>query len=144
MKQLAAMMMFAAWLLYGAMPAMAMPSMPHAMSGPAMTADAAVAGSGQDHSGHDAMAHQSAQDMASPGSSPMHGDIGQTGAQPCPHSGPEGGKICVAPFCSACLVVLPDIAFAATGRFVHRYPAPEAGPSLVVSGQAPLTPPPRA
>jgi hypothetical protein len=144
MKQFAAMMMFAAWLLYGAMPAMAMPSMPHALSDPAMMAVAG--GSVQpDHSGHGGMSHDPVQNnpgqnMASAGASALHDDM----SEPCPHSGPGGAKICVAPFCSACLVVLPDIAFADPGRFVHRYPAPEAGPSLIASGRAPLTPPPRA
>lgn len=131
MKQFAAIMMFAAWLLYGAMPAMAMPSMQHEMPG-----ETAISGSGmmvQDHAQH-------GEKTAETGSSHIHGDT----QQPCPHSGTAENKICVAPFCSACLVVLPDVAFADTGRFIHRYPAPKTGPALIVSGPAPLTPPPRA
>ena len=127
MKQFAAMMMFAAWLLYGAMPVVAMPSMPHEMAGQTAT-------SGSYMGMHDHGQH--GEDAAKTASS--HGD--GHGPQPCPH----GSKICVAPFCSACLVVLPDVDFADIGRFIHRYPAPETGPSLVISGPAPLTPPPRA
>ncbi len=127
MKQLAAIMMFAAWLLYGAMPVMAMPSMPHDMSG-----QAEASGSGMTMHDHS----QKAKDTAKAGSNHSHDDAEQN----CAH----GNKICVAPFCSACLVVLPDIDFADIGRFIHRYPAPETGPSLVVAGPAPLTPPPRA
>lgn len=127
MKQLAAMMMFAAWLLYGAMPVVAMPSMPHEMVGQTAT-------SGSDIMANDHVQH--GEDTTKATSS--HGD--GHGPQPCPH----GSKICVAPFCSACLVVLPDVDFADIGRFIHRYPTPETGPSLVVSGPAPLTPPPRA
>ncbi len=131
MKQFAAIMMFAAWLLYGAMPAVAMPSMQHEM--PGQTAISASAMLEQDHAQH-------GEKTAEAGSRQTHGDT----QQPCPHSGTGENKICVAPFCSACLVVLPHIAFADTGRFIHRYPAPETGPSLIVSGTAPLTPPPRA
>ncbi|MBW9091799.1 hypothetical protein JNB91_28875 [Rhizobium wenxiniae] len=127
MKQFAAMMMFAAWLLYGAMPAVAMPSIPHEMPG-----QTAMSGSGMAMHDHAQHAGGTAKTACSQGDG--HGQ------QPCPH----GSKICVAPFCSACLVVLPDVDFADIGRFIHRYPAPETGPSFVVSGPAPLTPPPRA
>lgn len=127
MKQIAAILMFAAWLLYGAMPAMAMPSMPHPMSGEMDMSTSMTAM--QDHAQH-------TDKMANAASSHVHGDVDQR----CPH----GGKACVAPFCSACLVVLPEMAFADNGRFIHRYPAPERGLSLVTSGMAPLTPPPRA
>lgn len=131
MKQLAAMMMFAAWLLYGAMPVVAMPSMPHEMVGQTATSDSYMGM--HDHGQH-------GEDAAKTASSHVDGHA----PQPCPHSGPGGNKICVAPFCSTCLVVLPDVDFADIGRFIHRYPAPETGLSLVVSGPAPLTPPPRA
>ena len=125
MKQLAAMMMFAAWLLYGAMPAMA--TMPMGGQPDHMMSDHAMSGHGDAMNGATQAAH-------------MHGDT----QQPCPHAGESGNEICVAPFCSACLVVPPHIIFSDSGRFRHHYPAPETGPSLIVSGTAPLTPPPRA
>ncbi|MBB4348558.1 MULTISPECIES: hypothetical protein [Rhizobiaceae] len=132
MRQLATIMMFAAWLLYGAMPAMAvMPMAGAAMAGAAINAGPATSQHAMPvHSGHGDIAQ----------SDPMHGEI----QQPCPHKSEDGKKICVAPFCSACLVMPPHITFADSGRFIHRYPAPETGLSLIVSGPAPLTPPPRA
>lgn len=126
MKKLAAIMMFAAWLLYGAMPAMAVMPM----------AGATDAGTSMQQ--HTISVHSEHGDGAQ--SDAMHGQI----QQPCPHKSEDGKKICVAPFCSACLVMPPHITFADSGRFIHRYPAPETGLSLIVSGSAPLTPPPRA
>ncbi len=128
MKQLAAIMMFAAWLLYGAMPAVAVVPVGgqpgHVMSERPMI----------EHSGHGAAVSEA-----------VHSDHADSDTQqPCPHAGKGGNTICVAPFCSACLVVLPHITFADSGRFIHRYPAPETGPSLTISGTEPLTPPPRA
>jgi hypothetical protein len=131
MRQLAAIMMFAAWLLYGAMPAMAV--MP--MAGSAMTGMPMDAGTSMPQ--HAVSAHSGHGDVAQ--SDPMHGEM----QQPCPHRSEGDNKICVAPFCSACLVIPPHITFADSGRFIHRYPAPETGPSLIVYGAAPLTPPPR-
>jgi len=126
MKKLAAIMMFAAWLLYGAMPAMAVMPMAGATdAGTSMPQHTISA-----HSGHGDVAQSDA----------IHGEM----QQPCPHKSEDGKKICVAPFCSACLVMPPHITFADSGRFIHRYPAPETGLSLIVSGPAPLTPPPRA
>lgn len=134
MKQLAAIMMFAACLIYGAMPAMAVMPMGgqpgHAMPERPVVEHSAMAG----HSGHGKAASEAVQ--------PDHAHGGTQ--QPCPHAGKGGNTICVAPFCSACLVVLPHITFVDPGRFIHRYPAPETGPSLTVSGTEPLTPPPRA
>ncbi|MBB6162642.1 hypothetical protein HNQ72_002460 [Rhizobium wenxiniae] len=132
MRQLAAIMMFAAWLLYGAMPAMAV--MP--MAGAVVAGSAMDAGTSMPQ--HARSAHSGHGDVAQSG--PVHGEM----QQPCPHKSEGGNKICVAPFCSACLVMPPHITFADGGRFVHRYPAPETGLSLIVSGPAPLTPPPRA
>jgi len=131
MRQLATIMMFAAWLLYGAMPAMAVMSMAGAaMAGAAINVGPAMSQHAMPvHSGHG--------DVAQSGS--MHGEM----QQPCPHKSEGGNKICVAPFCSACLVMPPHITFADNDRFLHRYPAPETGLSLTVSGSAPLTPPPR-
>jgi hypothetical protein len=126
MTRLAAIMMFAAWLLYGAMPVMAMPT-PSTAQQP--TAEMAM----QDHAQH--------HDMATAGStapSPhAHGDA----QSQCPHG---SGKGCMAPFCAACLVLLPQIAFADPSRFVHPHPAPEPVAPLVISASRPPTPPPRA
>ncbi|MEV4608185.1 hypothetical protein MRBLMR1_003221 [Neorhizobium sp. LMR1-1-1.1] len=126
MRQLAAIMMFAAWLLYGAMPAMAVMPMAGATDARTSMPQHTISA----HSGHGNVARSDA----------MHGEI----QQPCPHKSEDGKKICVAPFCSACLMMPPHITFADSGRFIHRYPAPETGLSLTVSGPAPLTPPPRA
>jgi hypothetical protein len=125
MKRLAAMMMFAAWLLYGAMPAMAMPVMTSAPQ------DAM-----QDHSQHHDM-QKMADKSGATQTAPQHGDA----EKPCPHG---SGKGCVAPFCAACLVLLPDITFADPGRFVHPTPDPQDAPSLVISAARPPIPPPRA
>ncbi|WP_162939446.1 hypothetical protein [Neorhizobium sp. NCHU2750] len=141
MKQLAAMMMFAAWLLYGAMPAIGMPSMSGPM-GSGMTSDMTTDMPGQMMAmsdGHHDMAKSQAGRMVE-----RHAGVMQAASGlPCPHFGSGGGKICIAPFCSACLVTPAEITFADTGRLIHRYPAPERGPSLIVSGLQPLVPPPR-
>lgn len=125
MKRLAAMMMFAAWLLYGAMPAVAMPVMAPAPQ-KAM----------QDHSQHHGM-QKAADKSGGVQTTHQHGDA----EKPCPHG---SGKGCAAPFCAACLVLLPDIAFADPGRFVHPTPDPQDAPSLVISAARPPIPPPRA
>ncbi|TNM65994.1 hypothetical protein [Aliirhizobium smilacinae] len=130
MKQFAAMMMFAAWLLYGAMPAMAtMPINGKSMDAGTVMADHVMPG----HSGHGDVAVKK-----------VHSGQPDNIQQPCPHEGESGKTTCVAPFCSACLVIPPHIVFTETGRFVHPHRAPDAGPSIIVSGPAPLTPPPRA
>ena len=139
MKQFAAMMMFLSWLLYGAMPAMA--DMP--MAGPATNTNIGAVMADHDMPGHVMSGHASPEHSGHGNiaqSNPMHGEK----QQPCPHKSDGAGKICVAPFCSACLVMPPHIVFSDSGRFVHGYPRPETGPSLVVSGPAPLIPPPRA
>ncbi len=129
MNRLAAVMMFAAWLLYGAMPAMAVPAI--------FPASPAAAGSAvEDHSGHHGMGEKTR-----PTQSSHAGHANGEARNPCPHGSGEG---CMAPFCAACLVLLPDITFADKGRFVHPHPKPEAAPPLVVTAFAPPTPPPRA
>lgn len=127
MKRLAAIMMFASWLLYGAMPAMAMPAHSSAPQPAAATAT-------QDHARHHGMTSE-----ATPAEATGHQH--DNAQNPCPHG---NGKTCMAPFCAACLVLLPEITFADTGRFVHLNPEPEAGPALVAPASAPPTPPPRA
>ncbi len=122
MSRLAALLMFVAWLLYGAMPALTMPSMP--------IEPAAVI---QDHSGghdHGKMAG------AAKAMEHSHGN----NQQPCPH----GGKTCVTPFCAACLTLLPEIAAGDDSPLIRSHPAPGIELALVFPAPAPLTPPPRA
>jgi hypothetical protein len=139
MKRLAAMMMFAAWLLYGAMPAMAMPGMGDMAGMPiapqAMTEAVHDHGQHHDTKGKAETAH--ADQAPADHASHAHNEM----SKPCPHG---SGKGCVAPFCAACLVLLPDIAFADPGRFVHPTPDPQDAPSLVISAARPPIPPPRA
>lgn len=121
MSRSAAILMFFAWLLYGAMPAVGMPYMQAA-------SPAAV----QDHSQHHD--HGKATETAKAGHS--HG----SSQQPCPH----GGKTCVTPLCAACLTLLPEMAIGDDGRFAHAYPSPAIEQALASPAAAPLTPPPRA
>lgn len=123
MSRLAALLMFVAWLLYGAMPAVGMPSLPAATQ---------IITAMQDHSGHqghEAMAGATEAQQ-------QHGD----GQQPCPH----GGKTCVTPFCAACLTLLPEFSPGREQRVAHSYPTPATMREIVSPGPAPLTPPPRA
>jgi hypothetical protein len=132
MKHLAAMMMFAAWLLYGAMPAMAVPGMVAMPTAAAMSVETSPG----DHAQHHDMKAGDGQ------AKDVHaGHAHEDMSKPCPHGSGNG---CVAPFCAACLVLLPDMAFAEADRFVHPTPEPEAGPALVVPASRPPTPPPRA
>ena len=119
MSRLATLLMFCAWLLYGAMPAVGMP----AMADPAMEQAMPMM---QDHSQH------RGQD---PG---RMAEMSKT-QQPCAH----GGTLCTTPFCAACLTLLPELSFGQTGRFVHAYPAPALMQALASPAPAPLTPPPR-
>ncbi len=123
MSRLAAVLMFFAWLLYSAMPAVGMPYVP-------MPAE------------HNA---QAAQDR------PQHHDHGKmpettkaahshgSSQQPCPH----GGKTCVTPFCAACLTLLPEFAIRQNGRVAYAYPLPTVEQALTSPATAPLTPSPR-
>jgi hypothetical protein len=136
MKRLAAMMMFTAWLLYGAMPAMAMPGMTTVPAPPQPAAETT-----QDHGRHHDMKGGAEQAHASHAQAAHASQVHNNTSKPCPHG---SGKGCVAPFCAACLVLLPDIAFADPGRFVHPTPDPQDAPSLVISTARPPIPPPRA
>ncbi|CDZ44759.1 Hypothetical protein NGAL_HAMBI2427_08340 [Neorhizobium galegae bv. orientalis] len=120
MSRLAAILMFFAWLLYGAMPAVGMPYVP-AANPPVM----------QDHSQH--RDHGKATETEKTGHS--HG----SSQPPCPH----GGKTCVTPFCAACLTLPPELAIGDDGRFAHAYPSPAIEQALASPATAPLTPPPR-
>jgi hypothetical protein len=125
MKRLAAMMMFAAWLLYGAMPVVAV-----------LVTAPAPQDAMQDHSQHHDMQVKTDKSEAVQ-TAHQHGD----GEKSCPHG---SGKGCAAPFCAACLVLLPDIAFADTVRSVPSTPEAEDAPALVISAARPPIPPPRA
>jgi hypothetical protein len=113
MSRVAAIMMFFAWILYGAMPAIGMPSMP-------------------DHSGH--QGHEMS--VKTSAAERSHGQ----NQPPCPH----GGKICVTPFCAACLTLLPEIAAVDDSPLFYAYPAPASERDHISTKTAPLTPPPRA
>ncbi|WP_145635810.1 hypothetical protein [Neorhizobium alkalisoli] len=122
MSRAAAIMMFLAWLLYGAMPAVGMPMMQPVEE----TAQVSMPA----HAHHEmGKLTQTAEKTHSHGKS----------QQNCPH----GGKICVTPFCAACLTLLPDITFASQ-RLAQPYPIPAPARSLLSAVPAPLTPPPRA
>jgi len=124
MSRLAALLMFCAWLLYGAMPAVGMPYMPlpAVQSVPAMKDDA-------QHHEHGKMVETAKATHSHARSQ-----------QPCPH----GGKVCVTPFCAACLTLLPELAIGNDSPFLYDYPAPAVERALVSPATAPLTPPPRA
>lgn len=136
MNRLAAMMMFAAWLLYGAMPAMAMPGM-----ATMKVASQPIAETTHDHGQHHDLGSGAGQPDADQTQADHISHAHNDTSKPCPHG---SGKGCVAPFCAACLVLLPDIAFADTGRFVHPTPEPQDAPSLVIAAIRPPIPPPRA
>jgi len=121
MSRLVALLMFVAWLLYGAMPAVGMPSMPMAPA-PVM----------QDHSG----GHDRSKMLEAAKAEHSH----DSNQQPCPH----GGKTCVTPFCAACLTLLPEIAARDNSPYIHSHPTPGTQLALVYPAPAPLTPPPRA
>ncbi|WJR67997.1 hypothetical protein QTA58_04350 [Neorhizobium sp. CSC1952] len=124
MSRLAALLMFFAWLLYGAMPVVAMPPVP----GTVVERTEAVT---RHHGEHD---HGKTIETAK--AAHAHGDM----QKPCPH----GGKGCVAPFCAACLTLPPEIAAGDGSPFDYAYPAPAVERALLPSAPAPLTPPPRA
>ncbi|MGK6313999.1 hypothetical protein [Neorhizobium sp. DT-125] len=127
MSRFAALLMVFAWLLYGAMPVVAMPLAPAAVERSETVA--------QDHAPHHGK-HDHGKPAETAKAAHVHGDA----QQPCPH----GAKSCIAPFCAACLTLLPDIAISGEDRFAHGYPAPAIDQALVPPATAPLTPPPRA
>ncbi|MFB9950461.1 hypothetical protein ACFFP0_16505 [Rhizobium puerariae] len=125
MSRVTAIFMFLAWLLYGAMPAMAVPSMPMAQQTTAT----------QDHSRHHGQG-KTVETVETAKAMHSHGEA----QKPCPH----GGKTCAMPFCAACLTLLPEIAASHDGPPGYAYPAPAMERALVAPAPAPLTPPPRA
>ncbi|MBP1842275.1 hypothetical protein J2046_000519 [Rhizobium petrolearium] len=129
MSRIAAVFMFFAWLLYGAMPAMATSSVLVSGKQPAT-----IAHDHSQHRGHGQHKHDRTVEAAQ--TAHMHGDT----TQPCLH----GAKACAAPFCAVCVTLLPNAATGDAGRIIHAYPAPAVEQTLVSPVPAPLTPPPRA
>lgn len=123
MRLLAILTMLVAWLLYGAMPALA--NCPVCDSAAAMPATASM------------NMHQGMADM--PGMA-GHGDMaehqGKKPENPC-----AGGMAHVAS-CAACLALTPALA-AASGKQTFSYPAPMQGQRLAGSRPQPMAPPPR-
>lgn len=156
-SRLATILMFIAWLLYGAMPAIGMPSMMPADEGMAMSgmSMAGMNGMAQNQSmdgamqmhDHSAMALPAhAKSMASATTNATTGAYAETSmaasaSEPCC---PHGGKLCVSAFCAACLTVLPETSFGDGRTDLRAYPKPGLQASLIASAWAPPTPPPRA
>lgn len=130
MSRAAAILMFLAWLLYGAMPAVGMPMVQPVDETPQVSM--------ADHAQHDM---DISMDMAETLHDDGHDNAHAHGPaqKPCPH----GGKICVTPFCAACLTLLPEIFFGSQ-RLSQLHPSPDLAQSLLSIAPAPLTPPPRA
>ncbi len=113
------MLMFLAWMLYGAMPAQAAVSMSIPMS------KVKVHASEMTHGGH-----------AMPVAPSENIDTND----PCPHR----GSMTHAPFCAACLVLIPELRVAEKGRAPLGYPKPELQRAFIGNVPAPPLPPPRA
>ncbi|WP_296079870.1 hypothetical protein [uncultured Agrobacterium sp.] len=119
MRLMVRTLMFLACLIYGAMPAtaamdMSMPASENPSSGMAKS-------------------HPVDHDMAD-ASEDMRGQ-----SAPCPHE----KSMTHAPFCAACLILIPDIAFAEKGQPPHAAPVPGLQASLVGDAPTPPLPPPR-
>jgi hypothetical protein len=155
MSRFAALLMFLAWLLYGAMPATAMPMgsgpmagmdmspaphAPHVMAEDGTAAHAMTSPTRPSHAMGD-MAHDHGASAEVPKAKMTTAKaMASADAAHCPH----GGKICVAPFCAACLTLLPEMTFIDGRPLAYRYPAPGPAPHLVSADPLPATPPPRA
>jgi len=112
-------LMFLACLLYGAMPGTA-------------AMDASMPAS-ESHAHGMAKIHPTGHGMTDASE--------ETGGHsaPCPH----GKSMAHAPFCAACLVLLPDLIFAEKGRSPDAAPMPGLQASLVGDAPVPPLPPPR-
>lgn len=110
-------LMFVACLMYGMMPGMAA-DMLMPMSG------SQVSERPGDHAGH-----ASGQAL----------DDTKNQSNPCPHK----SSITHAPFCAACLVLLPDLIFTAKGTSPRAAPLPRVEVALIGNQLAPPLPPPR-
>jgi hypothetical protein len=119
-RHFAILTMILAWLIYGAMPALA--DCPICDSGLSMTSSMASATPMDGMSGMD-----------------MHGDDEHVshGANPC------SGDMAHMSVCAACLIMPPFVAVDAGKPFAFAYPAPALSDPLRDSRPAPLAPPPR-
>ncbi|WP_047463682.1 hypothetical protein [Rhizobium rhizogenes] len=125
MRFFATLTMLTAWLIYGAMPALAAcpicdaeMAMPVAVS---MTEDNAMAG--MDH-----------------GSMAMHANSVIPDKKP---DNPCAGGMAHVPSCAACLAVAPSLMLDYGRVLAFSYPAPTHGQRLADSRPAPTAPPPR-
>ena len=119
MRLMVRTLMFLACLNYGAMPGTA-------------AMDTSMPASESHSSGMD-KSHPIGHEMADASE-----DIGSQ-SEPCPHE----KNMAHAPFCAACLVLLPDVTFAEIGRSPDAAPMPGLQASLVGDAPAPPLPPPR-
>jgi hypothetical protein len=119
MRPVIHMLMFLACLLYGAMPAQAA----FGLSIP--TSDANSQMSLAQHADH-----------AASKPAPHHAGIGD----PCPHR----GSMSHAPFCAACVVVIPQFRFAQKARLTQVHPQGNPQQAFIGNIPAPPLPPPRA
>jgi hypothetical protein len=116
-------LMLIAWLLYGAMPALAVCPM-----------------CGADRSSPAAMAAQSAAaDMSG-----MHTSAVGLEGHMAHHDDPCSGEPGHASFCAACLIVLPAGAVEMGRPLAFSYPVPALSDPLRDNGIQPLAPPPRS
>jgi hypothetical protein len=118
MRHVVHMLMFLAWLLYGAMPA----QVAFGLSTP--TSDAASQMSHTQHADH-AVAGSKTDDAGK-------GD-------PCPHR----GSMSHAAFCVACIVLIPQFRFAQMAPLPHGHPKRHVLQAFIGSVPSPPLPPPR-
>nr|WP_181013747.1 hypothetical protein [Agrobacterium rosae]MDX8302943.1 hypothetical protein [Agrobacterium rosae] len=71
---------------------------------------------------------------------PMASSENAEKGDPCPHL----GSTTHAPFCAACLVLIPELRFAEKGRAPLGYPRPELQQAFIGNIPPPPLPPPRA
>ena len=120
MRFFAILTMLIAWLLYGAMPALA--NCPVCDSVTAMPAASAMD------------MHESMPGMTD------HGQMAQQ--QDKKPENPCAGGMAHVPSCAACLAIAPTLAVA-DGKHVFSYPVPALGQRLAGSRPQPMAPPPR-
>jgi hypothetical protein len=124
-RHFAILTMILAWLIYGAMPALA--DCPICDSELSMTSDMA-----------------SATPMDGIGGMDMHGDGKHVGHEHASHGvNPCSGDMAHMSVCAACLIMPPFVAVDAGKPFAFSYPAPALSDPLHENRPAPLAPPPR-
>lgn len=116
--------MFFACLMYGYMPGMASASMPAPGAAKHFV----------EKSGDSSEAHGGGHVAG------MASDDASGKSDPCPHK----ESMTHAPFCAACLVLLPELVFAEKGQAPHAAPLPDLQRVFVGNLPAPPLPPPRA